>query len=75
MVWTKITQQWKLLINAYLDISGGQNGISAAKFRSYLKVWDITMTDNQFENLFPKFDLDKDGVISYRDFLAASNSE
>ena len=46
MVWTKITQQWKLLINAYLDISGGQNGISAAKFRSYLKVWGITMTDN-----------------------------
>jgi len=52
MVWTKITQQWKLLINAYLDISGGQNGISPAKFRSYLKIWDITMTDNQFENLF-----------------------
>jgi Ca2+-binding EF-hand superfamily protein len=74
MVWTKISQQWKLLIKAYLEISGSQNGISPAKLRSYLKSWDIGMTDSQFENLFAKFDLDKDGIVSYADFLGASTS-
>jgi hypothetical protein len=48
MVWTKITQQWKSLLHAYLEISGGKNGISPEKLRSYLKIWDITMTDQQF---------------------------
>jgi Ca2+-binding EF-hand superfamily protein len=74
MVWTKISQQWKLLIKAYLEISGSQNGISPAKLRGYLKSWDIAMTDSQFENLFAKFDLDKDGIVSYADFLGASTS-
>jgi Ca2+-binding EF-hand superfamily protein len=37
--------------------------------REYLKHWGLEeLSDQQFKELFDKFDVDKDGKISYEDF-------
>ena len=42
--------------------------ISPQEFRYYMKHWGITVEDQAFMKLFDKFDADKDGFISYKDF-------
>lgn len=73
MIWEKISSQWKLLFNAYLELSGGSNGIRPERLRNYLKIWDIQMSDQQFIQIFKKLDPDGDGKISYSEFLAQAN--
>ena len=38
------------------------------ELRFFLSHWGITVSDEEFKKLFDKFDLDKDGVLSYKDF-------
>lgn len=35
--------------------------ISRDEFKYYLQFWGITITEEQFNEVFNKFDLDKDG--------------
>ena len=54
-----------------MDLNIEKTGkISRREFKFYLNFWgmdkDISPTD--FERIFNKFDLDGDGLISYKDF-------
>jgi hypothetical protein len=40
-----------------------------------LKHWGLIVEDKHFDNLFNKFDADKDGKISYRDFQTTVGHE
>lgn len=59
-----------------MDLNICKSGsISAEEFRFYLKHWGLNLTDDQFKYLFDKFDLDKDGKISYKEFQMTVGSE
>ena len=61
-----------------MDLNIEKTGkISRREFKFYLNFWgmdkDISKTD--FERIFNKFDLDGDGLISYKDFQLSIGSE
>lgn len=65
----KIKFQWKTLRKAFMDLNIEKTGrISRREFKFYLNFWGMDITDEEFEAVYNKFDLDKDGVISYKDF-------
>lgn len=65
----KIKFQWKTLRKAFMDLNVEKTGkISKKEFRFYLNFWGMNIQPNDFEKVFHKFDLDGDGVISYKDF-------
>ena len=40
----------------------------APELRYYFQHWGLTLSDEQFQAIFKKFDFDGDGKISYKDF-------
>ncbi len=65
----KIQFQWKTLRKAFMDLNMEKTGsIAPEELRFYFKHWGLNLTDEQFQFLFDKFDLDGDGKISYKDF-------
>lgn len=65
----KIRIQWKTLRKAFMDLNIEKTGkISKGELKYYLNFWGITISDKEFEYVFKRFDLDGDGVISYKDF-------
>ena len=40
-----------------------------------MNFWGLDVTDEQFTELFSKFDYDKDGKISYKDFQMTLGAE
>jgi Ca2+-binding EF-hand superfamily protein len=65
----KIKFQWKTLRKAFMDLNIEKTGrISRREFKFYLNFWGMDITEEEFEAVYNKFDLDKDGVISYKDF-------
>lgn len=61
--------QWKTLRKAFMDLNVEKSGfIEPEELRFYLKHWGLNLTDEQFNYIFNKFDYDKDGKISYKDF-------
>lgn len=65
----KIKFQWKTLRKAFMDLNIEKTGrISRREFKFYLNFWGMDITDEEFEAVYNKFDLDQDGVISYKDF-------
>ena len=65
----KIKFQWKTLRKAFMDLNIEKTGkISKREFKFYLNFWGITISEEQFTQIFNKFDLDGDGEISYKDF-------
>jgi hypothetical protein len=65
----KIKFQWKTLRKAFKDLNTEKTGkISKKEFRAILNFWCITIEDDVFNKIFGKFDVDGDGVISFKDF-------
>ena len=65
----KIKFQWKTLRKAFMDLNMEKSGsILPEELKFYFEHWGLTLTDEQFKYLFDKFDMDKDGKISYKDF-------
>ena len=46
-----------------------------SKFQYYLNFWGISVSPEDFNKVFDKFDLDGDGMISYKDFQVSIGSE
>lgn len=52
-----------------MDLNMEKTGsISPQELRFYLKFWGLSISEEQFQSLFSKFDADNDGKISYKDF-------
>lgn len=59
-----------------MDLNIEKTGrITRREFKFYLNFWGMDITDEEFEAVYNKFDLDKDGVISYKDFQVSIGSE
>eukprot|EP00347_Sterkiella_histriomuscorum_P012608 403367915 len=72
----KIKSQWKTIRKAFIDLNKEKTGfIEAQELRFYFKHWGLDLTDQQFQFIFNKFDCDKDGKISYKDFHKSVGSE
>ena len=72
----KIKFQWKTLKKAFIDLNQDKSGaIVKSELRHYLNHWGLTLNEQQFGQLFDRFDSDKDGKISYKDFQLTVGSE
>jgi len=72
----KIKFQWKTLRKAFMDLNVEKTGtISKKEFKFYLEFWGMGISDDEFNAVFDKFDLDGDGLISYKDFQLSIGSE
>jgi len=72
----KIKFQWKTLRKAFMDLNMGKSGaISKKEFKYYLKFWGLDVTDEVFDQIYKKYDLDGDGAIGYKDFQLSIGME
>ena len=72
----KIKYQWKTIRKAFIDLNQDKSGfIAAEELKFYLEHWGLRLSDEQFQFIFDKFDCDKDGKISYKDFHKSVGSE
>ena len=52
-----------------MDLNVEKSGkISRKEFRFYLNFWGMEIQDEIFDKIFSKYDIDGDGLISYKDF-------
>ena len=52
-----------------MDLNIEKTGkISLKEFKFFLNFWGMDISEDEFEYVFNRFDLDKDGFISYKDF-------
>jgi len=59
-----------------MDLNIEKTGkISSRELKFYLNFWGITINEDEFNHVFNRFDLDGDGVISYKDFQESIGSE
>lgn len=77
---TKIIQkmmvQWKTLRKAFTDLNMTKDGvISKNELKFFLNFWGMNVNETDFERVFKKFDVDGDGVISYKDFQTSIGSD
>ena len=72
----KIKFQWKTLRKAFMDLNMEKTGkISKREFKFYLEFWGLDIAEEDFNRVFSNFDLDQDGMISYKDFQLSIGSE
>lgn len=72
----KIKIQWKTIRKAFIDLNKEKSGaIEPEELQFYLSHWGLILTKEQFQYIFDKFDYDKDGLISYKDFHKTIGSE
>ena len=65
----KIKYQWKTMRKAFMDLNIEKSGkISLKEFRFYLNFWGLHISEQEINSCFNKFDVDGDGLISYKDF-------
>jgi Ca2+-binding EF-hand superfamily protein len=55
---------------AFMDLNIEKTGkISKREFKFFLNFWGMDdITEVEFNHIFNNFDLDRDGLISYKDF-------
>lgn len=59
-----------------MDLNIEKTGkISQRELKFYLNFWGIDISQKDFDIIFNRFDLDKDGLISYKDFQVSIGSE
>lgn len=73
----KIKFQWKTLRKAFMDLNVKKSGaIEPKELWFYFEHWGLGgISEQQFKTLFDKFDADKDGKISYKDFQMTAGKE
>mmetsp|Transcript_2118 Transcript_2118/g.2000 ORF Transcript_2118/g.2000 Transcript_2118/m.2000 type:complete len:242 (+) Transcript_2118:694-1419(+) len=72
----KIKVQWKTIRKAFIDLNKEKGGaILPKELMFYFNHWGLSLTPEQFQYIFDKFDYDKDGKISYKDFHKTIGSE
>jgi Ca2+-binding EF-hand superfamily protein len=66
----KMKFQWKTLRKAFMDLNIEKTGsISKRELKFFFNFWGMdSMSETEFQYIFDRFDLDKDGLISYKDF-------
>ena len=66
----KIRQQWKTVRGAFRDFNEDNDPyIQKHELQFFLNHWGFPLTQDQADQVFDYFDADKDGLISYRDFI------
>lgn len=59
-----------------MDLNIEKTGsISKREFKFYLNFWGMEISETEFQHIFNRFDLDMDGLISYKDFQLSIGSE
>jgi Ca2+-binding EF-hand superfamily protein len=59
-----------------MDLNIEKTGkISKKEFRFYLNFWGMDIKQDVFDKIFSKFDVDGDGLISYKDFQCSIGAE
>ena len=59
-----------------MDLNIEKTGkISQREFKFYLNFWGMDISEKEFNRIYGKFDLDGDGLISYKDFQLSIGSE
>lgn len=72
----KIKIQWKTIRKAFIDLNKEKSGaILPEELQFYFHHWGLYLTPDQFQYIFNKFDYDRDGKISYKDFHKTIGSE
>jgi len=72
----KIKFQWKTLRKAFMDLNIEKTGkISKRELKFYLNFWGMDISEAEFTYIYNRFDLDGDGLISYKDFQLSIGSE
>lgn len=72
----KIKFQWKTIRKAFYDLNKGRSGaIMEEELKFYLDHWGFQMSEEQFNQVFKKFDFDCDGKISFDDFQKTIGNE
>lgn len=52
-----------------MDLNIEKTGkISKREFKFYLNFWGMNIKELEFDRIYAKYDLDGDGLISYKDF-------
>lgn len=65
----KIVFQWRTVGKAFKDLNVEKTGkISKKELRGQLDFWGFDISEEVFDKIFVKFDIDGDGKISYKDF-------
>ena len=62
---------------AFMDLNIEKTGkISKRELKFFLNFWGMDdITEEEFMHIFKRFDLDGDGLISYKDFQQSIGSE
>lgn len=63
--------QWKTISKAFKDMNKDINAngyLSREELAFYLNHWGLKTTEEEFNDVFNMFDMDRDGKISYNDF-------
>lgn len=69
LILEKIKIQWKTIRKAFTDLNIEKTGsITKKELRFVIKYWGMEISDEEFVKIFNRFDLDGDGLISYKDF-------
>lgn len=64
----KFSLQWKSIKKAFTDLNKGKTGaINPKEIRSYLNMWGLPISEEQFKEVYDFIDHDKDGKITYED--------
>ena len=64
----KIEFQWKTMKNAFKNLNLGKSGkIQKWELKYFCDHWGFKVEPDEFEEIFTRFDVDKDGEISYQD--------
>jgi Ca2+-binding EF-hand superfamily protein len=64
----KFQLQWKSIKKAFSDLNKGKSGaINPLELKAYLNNWGLTITEEQFQDIFDMIDYDHDGKITYED--------
>jgi Ca2+-binding EF-hand superfamily protein len=70
MLRRKVRTQWKDLIQAFRDVDTDKSGtLDEAELRRVLHRYNIDLGESQFAELMSQIDEDRDGAVSYAEFM------
>ncbi|XP_028408457.1 EF-hand calcium-binding domain-containing protein 6-like isoform X2 [Dendronephthya gigantea] len=68
---TKATQQWEDLSRAFRNFDEDGNGIvTKAELKNILYRYQLSLTQQEFDKLWNRYDTDRNGYVDYKEFIA-----